>query len=68
MSDERRNPSNFAELLSNEANGLFKKTVNAPDNISVRISERWMKYLGFQPTKATKGWFIDGHERADVVL
>ena len=49
-------------------NGLFQKITNAPDNISVRTAERWMKYLGFQPTKATKGWFMDGHERADVVL
>ena len=68
MSDERRNPTNFAELLSNEVNGLFQKITNAPDNISVRTAERWMKYLGFQPIKATKGCFTDGHERADVVL
>ena len=68
MSNERRNPTNFAELLSNEVNGLFQKITIAPDNISVRTSERWMEYLGFQPTKATKGRFTDGHERADVVL
>ena len=68
MSNERRNPTNFAELLSNEVNGLFQKISIAPDNISVRTSERLTEYLGFQPTKATKGRFTDGHERADVVL
>ena len=26
-----------------------------------------MRYLGFERVKASKGWFTDGHERADVV-
>jgi len=26
-----------------------------------------MTYLGFVPTSATKGWFTDNHERADIL-
>ena len=40
---------------------------NATDRVSEKTCERWMKFLGFTATKASKGWFTDGHERIDVV-
>jgi hypothetical protein len=36
-------------------------------NISVRTAGRWLHHLGFNCKDSTKGIYIDGHERPDVV-
>jgi len=36
--------------------------------ISLRTAKRWLFELGFRKTKHRKTMYIDGHERADVVL
>jgi hypothetical protein len=64
MKDENRTPSNFCEDL----NGfLLQSLPNSPPSVSVETARRWMIFLKFNATKASKGWFTDGHERVDVV-
>ena len=47
---------------------MFKE-IRAPINhISEATCRIWMRYIGFEMTAASKGWYTDGHERADVVL
>ena len=38
-----------------------------PRKIGVETARLWLHELGFQPLKRTKGLYIDGHERPDVV-
>jgi hypothetical protein len=33
----------------------------------LKTAAAWMQILNFKPTKASKGWYCDGHERADIV-
>ena len=40
---------------------------NIPGSISVRMAQRWLHKLGFDPCSTRKGVYIDGHERSDVV-
>ena len=40
---------------------------HAPTEISTSTAVRWIRYLGFNMVKASKGWFTDGHEREGVV-
>jgi hypothetical protein len=63
MKDEDRTPENFKILCEKT---LFKEIPNAPDTISTRTAARWMKFLGFSPKLQTKGYYTDGHNRADV--
>ena len=64
MKDENRIPETFQKLC-NES--LFQKIPNAPSSISVSTSERWMKYLGYNPKLQQKGYYTDGHNRDDIV-
>ena len=36
-------------------------------SISLRTAQKWLKKLGFKPTKNQKGIYVDGHDREDVV-
>jgi hypothetical protein len=36
-------------------------------NLSVETAGRWMKYLGFKYTRRKMSYYVDGHERKDVV-
>jgi len=65
MDDTERTPENFMKLLNDD---VLQTIAGAPTSIGVSTAARWMRYLGFNPTTATKGWFTDGHERSDVVL
>ena len=38
-----------------------------PRKIGVETARLWLHQLGFQPLQHTKGLYIDGHERPDVV-
>jgi hypothetical protein len=62
MKPEQRYPSTFMEALNTK---LLKEIPHAPATVSERTALRWMNKLGFFKTKATKGWFTDGHERWD---
>ena len=64
MKPEERYPSTFIAALNTK---LLKEIPRAPETVSLRTALRWMNKLGFFKTKATKGWFTDGHERWDVV-
>jgi len=64
MKDENRTPSNFCEDLNSF---LLQSLPNSPPSVSVETARRWMIFLKFNATKASKGWFTDGHERVDVV-
>ena len=61
---ELRTPENFMNSLNNE---LLRTFENAPDRICEQTARRWMFYLGFRPKKHKKGFYVDGHERIDVV-
>jgi hypothetical protein len=66
MTDEERTPSIFREHC-NKPDGLLTKFREAPTKICYETAKRWMILLGFKATTASKGWFTDSHERADVV-
>jgi hypothetical protein len=69
---KRRSPRLFMLLLSNPDTNLLGKiedifNVRAPTKISVETSRRWMHACGFHPTPKRKNYYVDGHEREDVV-
>jgi hypothetical protein len=64
MDSMARIPANFAKDL-NEF--LLLTILNAPTSVCEKTAFRWMKFLGFYPKGYTKGYFVDGHERDDVV-
>ena len=39
----------------------------APDQVSLETVRRWMIYLGFHTAQYSKGYYVDGHERTDVI-
>ena len=59
-----RYPENVMRKLNNEWLSLIPR---APSKISETTAKRWMQYLNFRPEKSGKGYFVDGHERDDVV-
>ena len=45
----------------------MKRYLGAKTGITVRTGQRWLHKMNWRYGKATKGMYIDGHERADVV-
>lgn len=39
----------------------------APRKISVEVARKWLHEMGFKVKRITKGIYVDGHERKDVV-
>ena len=39
----------------------------APRKISVEVARQWLHTMGFKVKRITKGIYVDGHERADVI-
>ena len=39
----------------------------APRKISVEVARQWLHTMGFKVKRVTKGIYVDGHKRADVV-
>jgi transposase len=64
MKDEDRTPKSFCEILNND---LLATIPNAKTSVSVETARVWMIYLGFKATLQGKGYYTDGHNRADVV-
>ena len=64
LTDLERTPQKFMFDLNER---LLRDIPRAPAKVCVETATRWMRYLGFDAEKAQKGWFTDGHERADVV-
>jgi hypothetical protein len=64
MKPVERTPGRFCENLNDT---LLGEIPNAPDKVSYDTAMRWMKVLGFFPRKAAKTYYVDGHEREDVV-
>ncbi len=64
LTDLERTPQKFMFDLNER---LLREIPRAPAKVCVETATRWMRYLGFDAEKAQKGWFTDGHERADVV-
>ena len=60
-----RTPENFLQYLNN--GGLRELHEYAPDQVSLETVRRWMIYLGFHAAQHSKGYYVDGHERNDVV-
>ena len=54
-------------LALNRPGGLLSEINGAPTSVSVETARRWMVYLGFTITQASKSWFTDGHKRSDAV-
>eukprot|EP01040_Poterioochromonas_malhamensis_P015275 gene15275-17077_t len=64
MEEVRRRPINFMNLLNTE---ILKDFNNAPNKISENTARRWMKILGYKLVNIKKDYYVDGHEREDVV-
>ena len=59
----------FCSCLNNELLPLVRQHHPSSQlEVSVQTATRWLHKLGFSPTSTIKGIYIDGHERADVVL
>ena len=57
------------EKFCNSLNGglLAELSDSAPNNVCVETARRWMHFLGFDAERQKKGYYVDGHEREDVV-
>ena len=45
----------------------LKEIPQAPSKVSESTARRWMYFLDFRPQEKEKNYFVDGHERIDVV-
>ena len=59
----------FAEILGSEIAFQLDELAEIPANLRIRsrIAQNWLKRMGFSYNRVTKGVYIDGHKRADVV-
>lgn len=60
----------YPEAFQNALNtGLLQSLPGAENlkSVSLRTATRWMHLLGFHPHKHKKGYFVEGHERPDVI-
>ncbi len=64
MTDNERSPRQFQRVLNDSLLATFP---GAPETVSEKTATRWMRFLDFEVTAATKGWFTDNHEREDNV-
>jgi hypothetical protein len=64
LKDEARTPEAYFHYLNDT---FLPSLADGPSKISLSTATRWMRYLGFDKVKASKGWFTDSHERADIV-
>jgi hypothetical protein len=65
MPEAQRTPQYFLKKLKEE---IFPSMGGlAPDEIDEKTAVNWMRYLGFDRVKGQKGYYVDGHERDDVV-
>ncbi|KDN45007.1 hypothetical protein RSAG8_05180, partial [Rhizoctonia solani AG-8 WAC10335] len=53
--------------LMNEVNGTIFPALGIVKRISESTALRWIWRLGYKPTPYSKGVYMDGHERSDVV-
>eukprot|EP01034_Spumella_vulgaris_P031683 gene31683-39135_t len=60
----RRTPAQFMIDLNTD---ILRTIPNAPVKVSIKTATRWMKVLGFYPKRHGKNYYVDGHERPDVV-
>ena len=60
----QRSPTNIMNLLNTE---WLKEILHAPTKISETTVRRWLYFLDFRPKEKGKNYFVDGHEREDVV-
>ena len=47
---------------------LLRTIPRAPASITEETARRWMYYLGFHADHHKKGYYVDCHERGDVVF
>ncbi len=59
----------IAKILGSEIAFQLDELAEIPANLRIRsrIAQNWLKRMGFSYNRVTKGVYIDGHERADVV-
>lgn len=57
----------FCAWVNNELLPNNTLEPGAPRKISVEVSRRWLHEMGFKVKRITKGIYVDGHEREDVV-
>jgi hypothetical protein len=67
---QKRTPATFQtmlrERLLDEVSLEFPE-LEVPESVSFETARNWMHYLGYKPELKKKGFYVDGHERADVV-
>ena len=61
---EQLNASVFVKQLQEV---IFPEVFGFSATITEKTARNWLKDLGFEYTKITKGCYVDGHEREDVV-
>jgi hypothetical protein len=68
MTKTERTPLKFMNLLNDSVLRIIQRTIlRAPNSVNEDTARRWMRILGFFPSGHKKGYFVDGHEREDVV-
>jgi hypothetical protein len=55
------------QLCTDYNAGLLSDLSHAPSSIGLRTAYRWMRYLGFSPDRAKKGYYSDEHNRPDII-
>jgi hypothetical protein len=56
------------QLCTDYNAGLLSDLSHAPSSIGLRTAYRWMRYLGFSPDRAKKGYYSDEHNRPDIII
>ena len=57
----------FCSWVNNDLLSNSTLESDAPQNISVDVARKWLITMGFNVKRITKGIYVDGHERADVI-
>ena len=57
----------FCSWVNNELLANATLEPGAPWKISVEVARKWLHEMGFKVKRITKGIYIDGHEREDIV-
>ena len=68
MPQSRANPTLLlSAFVGGSTSACFPLEPGYPRKVCLETSRKWLHYLGFEVLTVSKGIFIDGHERDDVV-
>jgi hypothetical protein len=67
---QKRTPSTFQTILRERLLDYVSSEfpdLEVPESVCLETARNWMHYLGYKPELKKKGFYVDGHEREDVV-